>query len=430
MKAYISLIAPVLAALSAAAVLPACQDDIDEPAFLDEVPVATLKPNATILEVKEKFWQDVTPYCSAIGTKDNGEHYIVKGRVISSDYSGNIFKSFYIQDETAALPISVNQYNLYLEYRVGQEVVIDLTGLYMGRYSGLEQLGYPQWKASADAYEPTFMQPAFLSGHIQRNGYPEPEKVDTLLIRDLSKLPTNATDGAYMRKWQGQIVRINNVKFNPQDGLDVFGIYHENVNQQIADANNNTLTVRTSGYSNFWNHKLPEGFGDVVGILGYYYDSSAPTDSWQLTLIDEYGLMNFGNPTLPEGTKDRPWSVATAVQMENLGENETGWVQGYIVGTIASEVENITSANDIEWGANATLAASVVIGQTRDTRDLNQCLVISLPQNSAIRDQVALLNHPENLGKKLTLLGRLQKYMGTYGVVDNAGTADTFVLEQ
>ena len=100
------------------------------------------------------------------------------------------------------------------------------------------------------------------------------------------------------------------------------------------------------------------------------------------------------------------------------------------MGTIASEVENITSANDIEWGANATLAASVVIGQTRDTRDLNQCLVISLPQNSAIRDQVALLNHPENLGKKLTLLGRLQKYMGTYGVVDNAGTADTFVLEQ
>ena len=63
MKAYIRLIAPVLASLSAAAVLPACQDDIDEPAFLDEVPVATLKPNATILEVKEKFWQDVTPYC-------------------------------------------------------------------------------------------------------------------------------------------------------------------------------------------------------------------------------------------------------------------------------------------------------------------------------------------------------------------------------
>lgn len=429
MKAYISHITFFLAAAAACVGFTACQDDIDAPSFIDEVPVATLKPNTTILEVKEKFWKDNTPYCEQIGTKENGDHYIIKGRVISSDYAGNVFKSIYIQDETAALPLSINAYNLYLQYRVGQEVVIDLTELYMGRYSGLEQLGYPQWSARDNTYQPTFMQPALLEGHIELNGLPEPAKIDTLLIRSLSTLDANATDGEYLRKMQGQLVRINNVKFVPQDGLDVLGEYHENINQKIVDESGADLTIRTSGYSNFWNTKLPEESGDIVGILGYYYDSNDPESSWQLTLIDKEGMLNFGNPTLPLGVQERPWSVQQAIDMERKGDIETGWVQGYIVGTIAPEVENITSSSDIEWGADATLPSSVVIGATPDTKDLSSCLVMNLPQNTAIRRYVALATHPENLGKKLAVTGRLQKYMGTFGITDNSGAPDSFMLE-
>ena len=266
---YIKNLSLGLLAVSALMGFSACQDDIDAPSLVDEVPVATLKPNSTILEVKETFWDNTIPYCTQIGTKDNGDHYIIKGRVISSDYAGNVFKSLYIQDETAALPLSINQYNLYLGYRVGQEVVIDLTGLYIGRYGGLEQLGYPQWSARDNAYQPTFMQPGILEGHVELNGLPEPEKIDTLLLPSIVELNSNATTAEYLQKMQGQLVRINNVKFIPQDGLDVLGIYHENVNQTIQDANGAQLTIRTSGYSNFWNTPLPEENGDIVGILGY-----------------------------------------------------------------------------------------------------------------------------------------------------------------
>jgi len=418
-----------LLAVSALVALPACQDNIDAPQFLEEVPVATLKPNSTILEVKEKYWKDTTPYCEQIGTKENGDHYIVKGRVISNDYAGNVFKSLYIQDETGVLPLSINSYNLYLGYRVGQEVVIDLTDLYMGRYSGLEQLGYPQWSARDNAYQPTFMQPAILDGHIQLNGLPEPEKIDTILISSLADLASHATDAAYMQKMQGQLVRINNVKFLPQDGLNVLGIYHENVNQKIQDDSKATLAIRTSGYSNFWNTPLPEENGDIVGILGYYYSSSDPSSSWQLTLIDKYGMMNFGDPTLPRGVKERPWNISEAVKMIDKAEGKTGWVEGYIVGTVAPEVETITSASQIEWGANATLPLSVVIGLTPESRDLSECLVIELPQGSVMREYVALAINPGNLGKKLAVTGRLEKYMGTYGVTGNTGKADEFVLE-
>ncbi len=429
MKSIIKNLSLGLMAVSALAGFTACQDDIDAPALVDEIPVATLKPNSTILEVKEKFWQDVTPYCGQIGTKDNGDHYIVKGRVISSDYAGNIFKSLYIQDETAALPLSINSYNLYLGYRAGQEVVIDLTGLYIGRYSGLEQLGYPQWSDRDNTYQPTFMQPGILEGHIELNGLPQPEKIDTLLISSISELTTNATNASYLQKMQGQLVRINNVKFIPQDGLDVLGIYHENVNQAIQDAEGTQLTIRTSGYSNFWNTKLPEDNGDVVGILGYYLSTSDPSSSWQLTLIDKEGMMNFGNPTFPLGSKERPYSIAEAVKAETAGSRPTGWVEGYIVGTIAPEVENITSSSQIEWGADATLPTSVVIGATPQTRDLSECLVMSLPQNSVMRAYVALANNPENLGKKLMVFGTLDKYMGTFGITGNTGSAKEFDLE-
>lgn len=429
MKSIIKNLSLGLSVAAALTGFTACQDDIDTPRLVEEVPVATMKPNATILEVKEKYWKDQIPYCEAIGTKDNGDHYIVKGRVISNDYAGNIFKSLYIQDETAVLPLSINSYNLYLGYRPGQEVVIDLTGLYIGRYAGLEQLGYPQWSARDNAYQPTFMQPGILEGHIELNGLPEPAAIDTLLIPSLADLATNATDAEYLQKMQGQLVRINNVKFVAQDDLHVLGIYHENVNQKIQDADNNQLTIRTSGYSNFWNTPLPEENGDVVGILGYYFSSSNPEESWQLTLIDKEGMMNFGNPTLPLGSKERPYTIAEAVVAENAATAPTGWVEGYIVGTIAPEVENITSSSQIEWGADATLANSVVIGATKDTRDLSQCLVMELPQGSPMRAYVALANHPENLGKKLMVLGRLEKYMGTYGVTGNTGAASEFELE-
>jgi len=42
------------------------------------------------------------------------------------------------------MAISINSYNLYLKYRRGQEVVIDATGMYIGKYNGLQQLGFPR----------------------------------------------------------------------------------------------------------------------------------------------------------------------------------------------------------------------------------------------------------------------------------------------
>lgn len=119
-----------------------CQDDVDAPEV--QVPVATKKANTTIFDFKKEYWEDATNYCKKVGTKEDGSHIIVAGRVITSDEGGNIFKSITIQDETAALAFSVNTYNLFLDYRIGQEIVVDLTDMYVGKYNGLQQMGWPE----------------------------------------------------------------------------------------------------------------------------------------------------------------------------------------------------------------------------------------------------------------------------------------------
>lgn len=426
-----------LTAMATLAGFSACQDDIDAPKT-DVAQKATWEPNTTILEFKNAFWKDDDyGYCEQIPARPDGSHYIIHGTVISSDEAGNIYKAFYIRDETAALTLSINAYNLWLLNRVGQDVVIDLTGMYAGRYSGLMQLGFPQWSASANKNTCTFMAIDFYENHRQLNGLPVPSNAEPVEGPSFAELNANVADNDFLKKWQGQLVRFNNVRFPAADGkATLCDAYQTEIsaeqNKVLQDANGDQIIVRTSGYADFWNKILPMESGDVVGILGFYRSSptsTITTSAWQLMLLSEDDLMNFGNPTLPKGEETNPYTVDEAIEMETAGSTPIGWVEGYIVGTVKGQVETITSSEDIEWGSAATLDNTVVIGATPETTDINSCLVMSLKQGSAIREYVALANHPENFQKKLAVRGTLDKYMGTFGVIGNEGTASEFRLE-
>ena len=419
----------------------ACQDDFDD--MNVPVPEATIEANYTLAQLKALYWQEDANYAYTIGewgelqshkvdsaaaagttlpALDNGKHIIVKGRVVSSDEAGNVFKSLIIDDGTAALPFSINRYNLYLNYRRGQEVVVDLTGMDIGKYNGYMQVGKKDWYESGSAWEVSFMAPETFTRGAQLNGLPEISKVDTLQINSFDQLPANPTG---LQTYQGRLVRFNNVAWQ-NGGTDTYSTYHSSgVSQNIVDANGATLAARTSGYSNFWNQTLPEGRGDVVCILGYY------GSAWQLTLLDGESSMNFGNPTTQPGTQDNPYSVAEAVAAQASGAAPAGnvWVQGYIVGTVGPEVENVTSNDDIDWGVDPILANTVVIASDPASKDIASCIVLALPAGSVMREYVNIQAHPENVGKLLAVRGKLDSYMGTYGLTGNNGTSSEFVLE-
>lgn len=419
MKNSNKFLAGLAGALALVFGVTACQDDVDAPAV--EVPVATATPNTSIFELKKAFWNDAVNYIDTIGVKDDGSHYVIKGRVVSTDEPGNVFKSLVIQDESAALAISINSYNLYLKYRRGQEIVLDLTGMYIGKYNGLQQLGMPEWYENGNAWEATFMSPNYFQDHAQLNGLPEIAAIDTLTINSFSELPADP-DG--LMKWQSQLVRLNNVEF-VNGGKETFSTYHSSgVNQGITDADGSTLQVRTSGYSNFWNMTLPEGRGDLVCIMSYY-----GTTGWQLIMLDADGCINFGNPTVAPGTETKPWTVDEAVALEAAGTAKSGWVTGYIVGAVAPEVTEVKSNSDIEWTSTPVLANTLVIGQTPDTKDIANALVIELPAGSALRQYGNLVDNPSNYGKQIWIRATLDKYLGTYGLTGNNGAATSFRID-
>lgn len=422
-------------ALVAAGTLTACQDQFDEP-DMGEAPVATLEANTTLAEFKEMVWQTSDNYCEQVYTKEwyeakkngqesteamktDGTHIVVKGRVVSSDYAGNCFKYIVLQDGTASLNFSIDSYNLYLTYRRGQEILVDLTGMHAGKYRGLEQVGFPSYNSSINGNETSFMGPQIFRRHMQLNGFPNLAEIDTVTINSISELGVTPAE---LRKWQSQLIRINNVAF-VKDDVPTLSEYHSSgVSHNIQDAEGNSIAIRTSGYANFWNMEVPEGRGDIVAILGYYA-TIGQSGAWQLTLLDAASVMNFGNPTVPSGSQGNPYTVAQAIALQANGDGGNGWVRGYIVGTVAPEVENVASSEDVEWNDSPVLGNTMVIAPDPECKDVAQCLVVALPQNSALYAQ-SLLANPSNYKKQIDIRGSLQSVMGTFGLSNSGNTGD------
>lgn len=412
----------------AAVALVGCQDHFDQ--WTPETPVANERANISIMEFKEAFWMpdtcvDPLNYTIEVPAREDGSHYIVSGRVISSDENSNVFKSLYIQDESGALPISINQYSLYISNRVGQDIVLDLTGMYCGMYRGMFQLGFPKWNADRSYYETSFMAPEFFLAHRELNGNPEPSKVDTLLISDLSEI----TSADAVMQWQGQLVRFNNVTF-ATPGTSLVDKYHSSGSEQDIKVNGGTIKTRNSGYATFWNMDVPAQPCDVVGILGYYQSSStaAANDCYQLVLLDKNSIMNIGNPTNP-GSQLQPYSVEEAIALAGEGFSEPAWVSGYIVGTLAPEVTTVESNNDIQWTGTEPYIIDnyVVLAATPEVRDYRQCILV--PLSGELQQAANLVENPAAAGRVLNIRGRFTTQMGMTYLSSNSGDRETFELK-
>lgn len=64
----------------------------------------------------------------------------IKGKVISDDDQGNVYKSLHIQDHTAGIELKLNN-NVGLRYKYGSWVYVRLSGLYLGNYRMMLSLG-------------------------------------------------------------------------------------------------------------------------------------------------------------------------------------------------------------------------------------------------------------------------------------------------
>lgn len=393
-----------------ASLLAACSEEPEMP------PVYQFTPNTTILQLKQQYWSTERNYVESVALT-NGEPTVVKGRVVSSDESGNIYKSIIIADETAALTIAVNTTETYKNYQLGQEVYVDATYLKIGGYNGLMQLGGETTYNGAPSM--TFMEADSLASHVHQSGAP-----DMAIVESLTKTTTIAelnnakstTEG--LIAWQSQRVRIEGLTF--EDAGTEFAP-SGNTNRYLKDATGNRINMRCSSYASFAKTKIPSGTGTVTAILSYY-----GTD-WQLLLVDTTDLEGFtwddsgstpddGGSTpeyeiIPdgEGSKESPYNTTQVNALNNSGATSQ-WVTGYIVG-VMNYIEgtgNVFSNTELTTNSNIVIAQSPI-------DDHSNYVAVQLPIGS-VRETVNLVDHPEYLGKQITVCGDLLKYCGIAGV--------------
>ena len=132
-------------------------------------------------------------------------------------------------------------------------------------------------------------------------------------------------------------------------------------------------------------------------------------------------------PGTGSGTFDDPYNVSSGISLQ--GQDVTAWVKGYIVGAVKSGLSSVSSNDDINWSAPFDLNTNVVIADDATCHEIANCIIVNLPNNKPLRTEVNLVDHPDNLGKQLAVLGKLRTDFGQSGLRDSGGTSSDFVLE-
>ena len=164
----------------------------------------------------------------------------VKGRVTTSDKSGNFYKSFYIQDDAngPGLEIKIGRTSLHNDYKVGQEVYVSLNGLAVGEYGykdgryggqGTIQVGLKDPKQ--EKYSTSYMESQFIiDQHVFRC---DVNDLQPVAPRQIASLPTTndcqATSDAV-----GALVTIKGLKY----GNEVFALLYISGDEDNSQSSN------------------------------------------------------------------------------------------------------------------------------------------------------------------------------------------------
>lgn len=263
MKLLRNISLPLIASLA----LFACERDYDAP-LLTEPEYTGPAANITISELRTEN-AAATDKASIIITQDQ----VLKAVITGNDESGNIFKKIYLQDETGAIEMEVDQSSVYNYYPVGQTVYVDLNGLSISVYGDEQQLGHPEGYLFRTPWED-------FEKHVSKDGWANPENAKPVVIDDISTI--NAAPDNYKFK----LVQFTGVTFQ-NGGKGIFAPEDGYGEENITDSHGNTIMIRTSNYASFAGNKLPEGKGNVTGILGRF------RGTWQLTLRTANDVSDF-----------------------------------------------------------------------------------------------------------------------------------------
>ncbi|WP_457617526.1 DUF5689 domain-containing protein [Lutibacter sp.] len=248
---------------------------------------------------------------------------VIEGYVVSSDKSGNIYKTLSIQDKpenpTSAIKISIDATDLYTKCDIGRKIYVKLKGLAVGYSFGSVQIG------QAVGGELARISSFEVKNHIFRS------------CEVAEIIPKKVTISALSKDMLEMLIEIENVQFKSNDlGLSYANVENtETVNRVLESFNDNCnlvdeVPIRNSGFSSFKNKLLPEEKGSVVAVLGNFYDD------FQLYLRDEDDVKfaeqrcDYSNVFTPNITLSEIRNLYQGTTVE-FGINNNYIIEGYVV---------------------------------------------------------------------------------------------------
>ncbi len=251
-------------------------------------------------------------------TPKNGKDIIIAGRVCTSDQAGNFYKSLYIQDETGGIELKFGKNGLYNDYRPGQWVYVNCSGLYLGMYgwkarnttynnggNGMVQLGLDD---PSNSYETSYIEESrFISEHFFKGE----------IVEDAPGVPVApkvVSSSAALPKWSdtqatnsnvGRLVTLKNLSY----GAQVFALLYVDSNKDKKASSNRVF--------------ISDG---VFGITSWALSEAKFKETLDSGVWDEIKLGNSGDynyGTVAEH-KDELRKNAEAVSVSQYFQMEDG----------------------------------------------------------------------------------------------------------
>lgn len=240
----------------------------------------------SIKELKAKT-VDLIPSSQANDTVRITEDCQLKVRVTGNDIQGNIYNQIAVQDESGeGLLICIQKGGLFGFLPVGQEILVNLKGLYIGIYGNNVQIGVPYTNTSGRTF-PSRMNINVWNEHFKILGAADASKVVPEKF-DVSKLK----DVAYVKSHRGKLMTLENVEMDGADGKLAWAP------EADKDAGNGVsrtvkingkaqklMVVRSSTYADFAAKAMPTGKVNLTGIFTVYATNPSKYGyTWQILL--------------------------------------------------------------------------------------------------------------------------------------------------
>ncbi len=240
----------------------ACVDDFDHPP-VNEVPEDMKLNVEDVYQIHQDSGENYQ------FTKD----YMLYATVIMDDSKGNIYKEAYVQDETGG----INLYRLSTAGAVhtGDYVRINLAGAKIVDYSGKLELVFE------DILE--------IETHI----------IDQKEDQDIEPAVTTIPE-VMSGEYDCELIKLNDVQFADDELNNTYANADGGSaqNRTLENCDGQSIIVRTSDYADFARDSLPQGKGDITGVITKFQYSGGDI-AWQL-LIRTTDKVNLHGPRCGE----------------------------------------------------------------------------------------------------------------------------------